>query len=219
MPCDIIYMSISTIERNIRIMSGSQGEKILQQTFGTENRAAAFYHNQMLDHLNPLMKEFISEQEMLFISTSDKQGNCDSSFRSGEAGFVRVIDDYTLMYPEYRGNGVFANLGNIHENPHIGLLFIDFFKHCIGLHVNGKATIVENKDISTHPSMNKRMIEEINRSEGTRAERWVFIEVDEAYIHCSKHIPLLRKMDKEIHWGTDDERQKGGDFFKAKHSK
>jgi hypothetical protein len=47
----------------------------------------------------------------------------------------------------------------------------------------------------------------------------VFIEVEEAYIHCSKHIPLLRKMNKEIHWGTDDERQKGGDFFDAKHSK
>jgi predicted pyridoxine 5'-phosphate oxidase superfamily flavin-nucleotide-binding protein len=215
MSCAMIYVRNKYHRKEPRHMSGSQGEKILQQAFGTENRAAAFYHNQMLDHLNPLMKEFISEQEMLFISTSDKHGNCDSSFRSGEAGFVRVIDDYTLIYPEYQGNGVFANLGNIHENPHIGLLFIDFFKHCIGLHVNGKATIVEN-NLSTHPLMNERMIEEVNQLEGTRVERWVFIEVEEAYIHCSKHIPLLRKKDKEIHWGTDNERQKGGDFFKAK---
>ena len=52
-----------------------------------------------------------------------------------------------LIYPEYRGNGVFANLGNIRENPHIGLLIIDFYKDTIGLHVNGKARIVENEDL------------------------------------------------------------------------
>jgi hypothetical protein len=41
------------------------------------------------------------------------------------------------------------------------------------------------------------------------------ITVEEAYIHCSKHIPHLKKLDKKIHWGTDKETHKGGDFFKA----
>ena len=41
-------------------------------------------------------------------------------------------------------------------------------------------------------------------------------KVEEAYIHCSKHIPKLKKQDKIIHWGTDDEKLKGGDFFKTK---
>ncbi|HIE80257.1 MAG TPA: pyridoxamine 5-phosphate oxidase, partial [Nitrospinaceae bacterium] len=41
--------------------------------------------------------------------------------------------------------------------------------------------------------------------------------VEEAYIHCSKHIPLMQKRDKKIHWGTDDEKLKGGDFFNAKN--
>jgi len=41
--------------------------------------------------------------------------------------------------------------------------------------------------------------------------------VEEAYIHCSKHIPLMQKRDKTIHWGTDDEKLKGGDFFNAKN--
>jgi predicted pyridoxine 5'-phosphate oxidase superfamily flavin-nucleotide-binding protein len=192
-------------------MSETKGEKILQKKYATENRAVSFYNNQLLNFLNPMMKDFISEQEMVFISTSDRHGNCDSSFRSGQVGFVRVIDNHTLVYPEYRGNGVFASMGNIHENPHIGLLFIDFFKHCIGLHVNGQATIVEN-----NPLINETVIEEVHHTEGNRAERWVLIKVDEAYIHCSKHIPLLRKMNKEIYWGTDDERHKGGDFFKSK---
>ena len=39
------------------------------------------------------------------------------------------------------------------------------------------------------------------------------VVIEEAYIHCSKHIPLLRRMPKEIAWGADDERLKGGDFF------
>ena len=51
---------------------------------------------------------------------------------------------------------------------------------------------------------------------GRSPERWVEVEVEEAYIHCSKHIPLLKKLDKEVDWGTDDEVKKGGDFFEAK---
>ena len=39
------------------------------------------------------------------------------------------------------------------------------------------------------------------------------MRVEEAYIHCSKHIPLLAKRDKEIPWGTDDAVAKGGDYF------
>ena len=39
------------------------------------------------------------------------------------------------------------------------------------------------------------------------------VVIEEAYIHCSKHIPLLRRMPKEIAWGTDDEFLKGDDFF------
>src|SRR5271167_4836156 len=61
--------------------------------------------------------------------------------------FVRVLDRTTLLYPEYRGNGVLASLGNISENPHIGLIFIDFFEATIGLHVNGKARIVDNNEL------------------------------------------------------------------------
>jgi uncharacterized protein len=42
------------------------------------------------------------------------------------------------------------------------------------------------------------------------------VEVEEAYIHCSKHIPLLKKLDKTIHWGTDNVIYKGGDYFQVK---
>ncbi|MCP8615337.1 pyridoxamine 5'-phosphate oxidase family protein [Salirhabdus salicampi] len=196
----------------------SRGEKILQEQYGTTKKAASFYENQMLNYVNEEMAEFISKQGMVFIATADSSGNCDSSFRAGSAGFVRVIDEKTLIYPEYKGNGVMASLGNIIENPHIGLMFIDFFEQNIGLHVNGKASIIENKEL-TSLNMIQKMVDDIKEKEGNKPERWVVIRVDEAYIHCSKHIPKLKQMDKKIHWGTDDEKQKGGDFFKVKQRK
>ena len=45
----------------------------------------------------------------------------------------------------------------------------------------------------------------------------MLVTVEEAYIHCSKHIPRLEKVAEEVrHWGTDDVRAKGGDYFQAK---
>lgn len=196
----------------------ARGEHILQEQYGTAKRAQAFYGNQMLSYLNEGMIRFIGNQKMVFIATADGKGDCDSTFRAGEAGFVRVVNDKTLIYPEYRGNGVYASLGNMLENPHIGLLFIDFTEHQIGLHINGKAAIVENEDL-VKANLEEQMWQELKESEGDKPERWVMITVDEAYIHCSKHIPILREIDKEIEWGTDDEKLKGGDFFKAKQSR
>ncbi|WP_286171046.1 pyridoxamine 5'-phosphate oxidase family protein [Lentibacillus populi] len=190
----------------------------MQEQFGTVKKAAAFYNNQMLDFLNHVMTDFISQQDMMFISTADSGGNCDSSFRAGTPGFVRVINEKTLMYPEYKGNGVMASLGNIIENPHIGLMFIDFVENQIGLHVNGKASIVENDQL-TLLEIPDEIISDMKEKEGSKAERWVVMEVEEAYIHCSKHIPKLKKLNKEIHWGTDNKERKGGDFFKAKQDK
>ncbi|WLD94595.1 pyridoxamine 5'-phosphate oxidase family protein [Alkalihalobacillus sp. AL-G] len=193
------------------------GEQFLQEKYNTKKMAKSFYKNQMLDYLNSNMQNFISKQEMVFISTSDRGGNCDSSFRAGLPGFVRVFDNKTLIYPEYKGNGVMASLGNIIENPHIGLMFIDFLEDSIGLHVNGQASILENAEISglNLPKQKKDDIEK----EGNKPHRWVVIKVEEAYIHCSKHIPKFYQRKRDIDWGTDNEIQKGGDFFHVKQSK
>jgi predicted pyridoxine 5'-phosphate oxidase superfamily flavin-nucleotide-binding protein len=195
-----------------------RGEHMLQKKYQTEKRAAAFYDNQLIDYLNPAMQEFLSQQEMVFISTADQNGNCDSSFKAGLPGFVRIKDEKAILYPEYRGNGVMASLGNIVENPHIGLLFIDFLRTQIGLHINGHARIIEN-DKLTDLNLPESLFTRIKDEEGDKPERWVVIDIDEAYIHCSKHIPAFKRGNKEIFWNTDDAKKKGGDFFKVKQSK
>lgn len=120
-------------------LPGSEGEHELQRKYRTELQALAFYKHQMLDHLNSPMRAFIARQEMVFVGTADRRGHAHNSFRAGPAGFIKVLDERTLAYPEYRGNGVMSSLGNISENPHVGLMFVDFAGDRIGLHVNGNA--------------------------------------------------------------------------------
>lgn len=200
---------------------GSDGEHRLQERYGTTSRAAGFYRNQMLDALNSNMIAFVAKQSMVFIATADGNGECDTSFRAGAPGFVRVGDAHSLYLPDYRGNGVMASMGNIIENPHIGLMFIDFVEHTIGLHVNGKARIVENSHLDALPEDHRSVLrEDLDEAQkGRMPERWIAIQVEEAYIHCSKHIPRMKPVPKDIHWGTDNIRHKGGDFFGAKHTK
>jgi predicted pyridoxine 5'-phosphate oxidase superfamily flavin-nucleotide-binding protein/truncated hemoglobin YjbI len=198
----------------VTLLPGSEGEHCLQQKYGTTQRALRFYDKQVLNYLSPVMKEFIAKQEVLFIATSDKHGDCDCSFRFGKPGFVRPLNDNYLVYPEYRGNGVMASQGNINENPHIGMIFVDFFASTVGLHVNGKAKIVEYEDLlKFRKNLPQDVITEMNTQGAHRPERWIMVEIEEAYIHCSKHIPLLKKVQKEIAWGSDDDGLKRSDFF------
>ena len=198
---------------------GSKGEHNLQRRYGAQDRAQAFYRKQMLITLNDDMRRYIEKQEMVFIATADSRGECDCSFRGGLPGFVRVLDEKRLVFPEYRGNGVMASLGNISENPHIGMWFGDFFDTAIGLHVNGKATIIENEELENWPNLPESVARDLAVSDGRKAERWILVEVEEAYIHCSKHVPHLKKLEKAIHWGTDNDACKGGDFFRASASR
>ena len=192
---------------------GSDGERLLQQRHGTADRATTFYGNQVLDHLNDRMAAFVGRMGMAFVATADRHGACDCSIRCGPAGFVHVLDERTLAYPEYRGNGVMASLGNVSENGHVGLLFVDFLRDCVGLHVNGRATIVETEAMLGRPALPERLRADCQLRGGRRPERWVVVEVAEAYIHCAKHLPMMATVPKKISWGTDDPVAKGGDYF------
>ena len=87
-------------------MPGSYGEHDLQARYGTSARARSFYDHQVLDRLSEHMQAFVRRMDMVFIATADASGEADCSFRAGPPGFIGVLDDRTLAYPEYRGNGV-----------------------------------------------------------------------------------------------------------------
>lgn len=85
-------------------------------------------------------REFIASRPMLFIATADAQGHPECSYKGGLPGFVRILDERTLAFPDYDGNGMYRSLGNVLVNPAVGLLFVDF-EAPRRLRVNGVAHI------------------------------------------------------------------------------
>lgn len=87
-------------------------------------------------------RAFIESAPFFFLATADLQGRPDCSYKGGLPGFVRVVDDKTLAFPDYDGNGMYRSWGNVLANPNVGLLFIDF-ERPNRLRVNGTATLSE----------------------------------------------------------------------------
>ena len=124
------------------------------------------------------------------------------------------------MWPEYKGNGVMASMGNIMENPYVGILMVDFFETAVGLHINGHARIVENQAVEAFGGIFDRLAFATPFAESPEMkktpERWVVVAIEEAYVHCSKHIPMLRYLDGEESKEAEVGRR-AGDVFKAKN--
>ena len=201
--------------QSIEMIDSETGERRLQTEMGSLERACQFYDRQMRSSLTEKMAALIRRQEMVFVATADASGNCDCSPRFGNAGFVLVLDETTLAWPEYRGNGVYASLGNILENPHVGLVFLDMFDTTVGLHVNVEAISYPESEA---PEILKDFIEQNDPPIVTTIERWVVVKIDEAYIHCSKHVPRVERTGKQIDWGTDDPAAKSSEFFIEENS-
>ena len=105
----------------------------------------------MSETIDEHAKTFIESRDMFFLATCDDEGNPQCSYKGGEPGFVRVIDEHTLAFPVYDGNGMFLSLGNIRAHANVGMLFIDFEKPN-RTRVNGVATVDEHDPlIATFP--------------------------------------------------------------------
>jgi len=116
------------------------GEREIQQRFDSVRLADKVASVTMHDAFSPNDKAFIERMDMFFLATGDAPGNLDCSYKGGDPGFVRVIDETTLAFPIYDGNGMFMSGGNILEHPKVGMLFIDW-QHQWRMRVNGVATI------------------------------------------------------------------------------
>ena len=128
----------------------------------------------MSDRLNPLTRQFIERSPFVCLATSDDEGNCDVSPRGDPVGFVRILDDRTLLVPERPGNRIADSLRNILRNPHVGLLFVipgvgDTFR------VNGRATLTTDANLLAPCVV-----------EGKAPKLGILVDIEAAYTQCSK---------------------------------
>jgi predicted pyridoxine 5'-phosphate oxidase superfamily flavin-nucleotide-binding protein len=116
------------------------GSRELQDHFDSRRLADRLEQVTVHTALNERDRAFITRSPMFFLATADAEGRPDVSYKGGMPGFVRVLDDTTLAFPDYDGNGMFRSLGNLRVNPHVGLLFIDF-EHPGRIRISGTATV------------------------------------------------------------------------------
>jgi hypothetical protein len=115
----------------------------LQDQFDTRRLADRLEQTLVRSSFTDEDRTFIELQSMFFLATTDAQGFPDCSYKGGDPGFVRTLDDRTLVFPSYDGNGMFKSLGNIRVHPAVGLLFLSF-ERPQRLRVNGTATVASD---------------------------------------------------------------------------
>ncbi|MFL5918753.1 MAG: pyridoxamine 5'-phosphate oxidase family protein [Gaiellaceae bacterium] len=112
----------------------------LQDRFDTRRLADRIEERIVRDRIDADDRAFIEARDMFFIATVDEQGRPQCSYKGGEPGFVRVLDERTLAFPVYDGNGMYLTAGNVLATGSVGLLFIDL-EGRKRMRLNGTATV------------------------------------------------------------------------------
>ena len=156
------------------------GERELQQRHDSVRLADKIHDVTIHDWITPRDQAFIERMDMFFLATGDADGNLDCSYKGGDPGFVRVIDERTIAFPHYDGNGMFMSTGNILEHPKVGMLFIDF-ENQWRMRVNGEAWIEYD-----HPLM----------SEFPEAQFMVLVRPLQVFPNCPRYIHKMQLVER-----------------------
>jgi predicted pyridoxine 5'-phosphate oxidase superfamily flavin-nucleotide-binding protein len=119
------------------------GSRELQDRFDTRRLADRIEERIVHDQIDDGDRAFIEARDMFFIATTDEDGQPQSSYKGGEPGFVRVLDEKTIAFPLYDGNGMYLTAGNLMTTKKVGLLFIDF-EGRKRMRLNGVASVADD---------------------------------------------------------------------------
>lgn len=117
-----------------------EGMRELQDIRETRPLADRLEQVTLRQAFTPEDRAFIASRAMMFVATADAAGQPECSYKGGMPGFVQVLDERTLAFPDYDGNGMYRSWGNVLVNPAVALLFLDF-ESPKRLRVNGTARI------------------------------------------------------------------------------
>jgi predicted pyridoxine 5'-phosphate oxidase superfamily flavin-nucleotide-binding protein len=106
----------------------NEAHRALQEEFGTRRMADKIEQIACHGVVGPNEKGFIESRDMVFFATVDAAGCPTVSYKGGDPGFIRVVDERTVIFPSYDSNGMYLSMGNIASRAEVGLLFMDFEK-------------------------------------------------------------------------------------------
>jgi len=183
----------------VATISGITTEGELRELIGSP---AELVVSKIAPRLNDLTQQFIERSPFMCLATSAPDGSCDVSPRGDPAGFVRILDERTLLIPDRPGNRLADSLRNILANPHVGLLFLvpgigDTFR------VNGRATLVTDAELLADSDV-----------EGKAPKLGILVEIDECYTQCSKALIRSDLWNPEQHVNRAD-LPSSGEVFRA----
>ena len=147
-------------------------ETQLREVLGGE--PAPLIREKIADRLNPLTRQFVERSPFVVVASGRPDGGLDVSPRGDPAGFVRILDERTLLLPDRPGNKLADTLTNLLADDRIALLFLipgvnDTFR------VNGRARIVDDPELLAASEV-----------EGKVPQLGILVEVEEAYTQCPK---------------------------------
>jgi predicted pyridoxine 5'-phosphate oxidase superfamily flavin-nucleotide-binding protein len=119
------------------------GHRALQDRFDTRRLADRLEELKVHATLSEADCRFIAARDILFLATCDPGGQPTCSFKAGDPGFIRVLDDRTIAFPWYDGNGMYLSAGNAAVSPRVGVLLIDFEAQR-RLRLEGEAELVDD---------------------------------------------------------------------------
>ncbi|MDO9485124.1 MAG: pyridoxamine 5'-phosphate oxidase family protein [Actinomycetota bacterium] len=157
----------------------NDGARSLQDRFDTRRLADRIEERLVHDRLTPDDIAYVEARDMFFLATADEHGRPNCSYKGGDPGFVRGIDEHTLVFPSYDGNGMYLSAGNVLENPNVGMLFIDF-EHGSRMRVNGVARIDQEDELL---------------SDFPEAQFMVRVEVREVFPNCPRYIHKMQRVE------------------------
>jgi len=158
--------------------------RTLQDRFGSRALADRLFERTRRERFSADDREFIGSVPFFFLATADAGGRPDCSFKGGAPGFVRVISDTELEFPDYDGNGMFKSLGNVLANPHVGLLFLRAGEKRGRLRVNGRAELsFDETALAAIPG----------------AQMLVRVTAEHIFPNCPRYIPWLEVKEESIY--------------------
>jgi predicted pyridoxine 5'-phosphate oxidase superfamily flavin-nucleotide-binding protein len=152
------------------------GNRRLQDRYDTRRLADRIEERIVSETIDDDDRAFIEARDMFFLATSDEEGRPQCSYKGGEPGFVRVLDERTIAFPCYDGNGMYLSFGNALLNPNVGLLFIDF-EGRKRLRLNGVAAVDDDDPL---------------RAEWPEAQFVVRVRATEVFPNCPRYIHEYR---------------------------